>query len=240
MALSLKRVRLSSNNSVGNSRSVTSNQTGIHPDLETTVRRHLEEPYRKPIAEQTQNILDQIEKKHIEIGGDLILDSGCGTGVSSYNLAEQFPNDLIVGVDQSDFRLSKNKSELEKQLTSDNILLFRANIIDIWLLMAKNNWKLGRHYVFYPNPWPKKKHLQRRWHGHPIFPTLIKLGGQLELRSNWKMYVDEFSEAIEIAIDVKEPVEPFVFVEKAVTPFEKKYQLSGQDLYCYQINLSNG
>lgn len=237
MALSLKRVRLSSNSSVGNSRSVTSNQTGVHPDLETTVRRHLKDPYQKPIAEYTQGILDQIQKKKQEVGRELILDSGCGTGISSYNLAKQYPNDLIVGIDQSDFRLSKNKSEIEQQLTSDNILLFRANIIDIWLLMEKNNWKIDRHFLFYPNPWPKKKHLQRRWHGHPIFPTLLKLGGQLELRSNWKTYVDEFACSVEIITGKKEVTEELDYIEKPITPFEKKYQLSEQELYRYQVDL---
>ena len=156
----------------------------------------------------------------------MVLDSGCGTGVSTVKLAEQFPNDLIVGIDQSDYRLSKSKNK-------KNVLFFRANLIDIWSLMEKNNCKVDQHYLLYPNPWPKKKHLQRRWHGHPIFPALLKLGGKLELRSNWKTYVDEFAKAVEIITGDSRPVEP-VKLSEAITPFEKKYQDSGQDLYRYQ------
>ncbi len=171
-------------------------------------------------------MLDQIEKKRQGTSGKLILDSGCGTGVSTIKLAEQFPGDLVVGIDQSENRLSKSKEK-------NNVLFFRANLIDIWLLMEKNNWKIDQHYLLYPNPWPKKKHLQRRWHGHPVFPTLIKLGGKLELRSNWKTYVDEFAKAVEIVTGNLNPVEEFTPTE-ALTPFEEKYQASGQRLYLHK------
>ena len=216
-------------NSSGNSRTVTSNQEGIHPDLEAIVKRHLQNPYQKPIPEYANEILDQIEKKRQETGGKLILDSGCGTGVSTINLAEHNPNDLVVGIDQSENRLSKIKEK-------NNVLFFRANLIDIWLLMEKNNWKIDQHFLLYPNPWPKKKHMQRRWHGHPVFPTLIKLGGKLELRSNWKTYVDEFARAVEIAIGNLNSVEEFIPTE-TLTPFEEKYHASGQSLYRYQLSL---
>ena len=33
-----------------------------------------------------------------------------------------------------------------------------------------------QHYLLYPNPWPKAKHLQRRVHGHGSFPLLLQLG----------------------------------------------------------------
>ncbi len=75
-------------------------------------------------------MLDQIEKKRQGTSGKLILDSGCGTGVSTIKLAEQFPGDLVVGIDQSENRLSKSKEK-------NNVLFFRANLIDIWLLMEK-------------------------------------------------------------------------------------------------------
>lgn len=227
----------STNNISGNSRIVTSNQDGVHPDLEMTVSKYVAENYQRPVADYCLGLLEEIKQKQQAIGGKLILDSGCGTGVSTYNLAELYPNDLVVGIDQSDFRLNKNKTEREAQLTTKNVLLLRANVIDLWLLMAENNWQIDRHYLFYPNPWPKKKHLQRRWHGHPVFPTLLKLGGKLELRSNWKLYVDEFCRAVEVATGKEGSVELLDFIENPITPFEKKYQLSKQSLYRYQTML---
>ena len=233
MAPFLKRARLFfnnlSNHLSGNSRSVTSNQEGIHPDLEVTIKRHLQKTYQKPVPEYVNDILDQIEKKRQEIRGNLILDSGCGIGASTIKLAEQFPDDLVVGIDQSENRLSKSEEK-------NNTLFFRANLIDVWLLMEKNKWKVDQHYLLYPNPWPKKKHLQRRWHGHPVFPSLLNLGGKLELRSNWKIYMDEFSQAVEIVTNYSSSVEEFIPSE-ILTPFEKKYHSSGQKIYRYGINV---
>lgn len=166
-----------------------------------------------------------------QTSGKLVLDSGCGTGVSTIKLADQFPEDLIVGIDQSIVRLGKQKAQ------KDNVLFFRANLVDVWMLMEKQGWRIDQHFLFYPNPWPKKKHLQRRWHGHAIFPALIKISKNIELRTNWKIYADEFSKAIEIATTYKNPVEEFSSTDP-ITPFEKKYLVSEQMLYIYQINLS--
>ena len=213
----------------GNSRSVTSNQEGIHPALESIVKRHLQHPYQKPIPKYTHKILEQIENQLQKTDGKLILDSGCGTGVSTINLAGNNPDDLIVGIDQSEYRISKSEGK-------NNVLFFRADLIDIWLLMEQQGWKIDQHYLLYPNPWPKKKHLQRRWHGHPIFPSLIKLGGILELRSNWKTYAEEFSSAVEIMTGCLSPIEEFTPTE-LLTPFEKKYHASRQVLYRCKVCL---
>jgi tRNA G46 methylase TrmB len=43
----------------------------------------------------------------------IILDSGCGTGRSSYILGEQYKDCIIVGIDQSLVRLSRNKAYRE-------------------------------------------------------------------------------------------------------------------------------
>jgi tRNA G46 methylase TrmB len=78
----------------------------------------------------------------------------------------------------------------------------------------------------YPNPWPKPDHLQRRWHGSPLWPSILALGGRLELRSNWRVYVDEFAQAL--ALTGASAQLEICSVSAPLTPFERKYQLSGQ------------
>ena len=78
--------------------------------------------------------------------------------------------------------------------------MLQANLIDFWRLSVQTEWRLQKHYLLYPNPWPKKKHLQRRWHGHPVFPSILELGGELELRTNWKIYADEFNQAVNLLL----------------------------------------
>ena len=58
----------------------------------------------------------------------------------------------------------------------------------------------------------------------------MALGGVLECRSNWKIYVDEFCFAVERLTARRVACEPYV-PELALTPFERKYLNSGHVLY---------
>ncbi len=121
-----------------------------------------------------------------------------------------------------------------------NYCLMRADLVDYWRLMFDANVRPARHYLLYPNPWPKAKHLGRRWHGHAVFPTLVALGGYLECRSNWPTYVEELQVALS-ALTKESPKEiDFEQYETAypMTPFEQKYLASGHALWRCQVQLS--
>lgn len=208
-----------------NSRFVTSNQEGIHEKLEEIVNVHLTTPFLKPIAQHTQQAFDAVKEKVDAFDGPLIFDSCCGVGESTANLAKLHPDALVIGIDKSSYRLDKHEVEY-KQTDLGQYMLVQADLNDFWRLAVKEGWQLSHHYLLYPNPWPKAKHVKRRWHGTAVFPDIIKLGGQLEVRSNWSIYVDEFAFALTLA-GFPTQVEPYESNE-AITPFERKYWASGQ------------
>lgn len=225
------------------SRRITDAQQGVHKNLEQLVVKHFAIPYQKPIAQHTQEAFDAIKHKvsaSLVHGYPLIFDSCCGTAMSTGIIAEQNPQALVVGLDRSAARLSK---EYNKSMPS-NVLLVQAECADFWSLAVAEGWTLDKHFILYPNPYPKTKHLKRRWHGHPAFPSLFLLGGELELRSNWSVYVDEFCLALKIGLK-KSSVKnfsnkPIVQAVEPVTPltlFEKKYQENGQSLYQCKFRL---
>ncbi|MEM1081520.1 MAG: SAM-dependent methyltransferase [Pseudomonadota bacterium] len=154
----------------------------------------------------------------------LILDSGCGTAHSTLTWAARFPASFVLGVDQSHHRLAKAPN------LPTNVRIIRARVQDIWRLLLEHQIQVDRHYLMYPNPWPKKGHLKRRWHAHPGFPSLIRLGGALELRTNWKIYADEFQHALHYYGFSTSAVVPFR-PETAQSLFEHKYLESGHQLY---------
>lgn len=214
------------------SRSVSSNQQGVHPDLEELVRKHLQTRFSRPFAGHTLAAFDSIRKQVAVDGRPLIFDSGCGVGESSVKLAAEFPDHLVIGIDQSEHRLQKNPC-YQGRGPCDNLILVRADCVDLWRLAEQEGWQLARHYILYPNPWPKKSHVKRRWHAHPVFRSLLELGGRLEVRSNWPLYIEEFAEALWVAgID---PVQRHDLqlsdAADFLTPFERKYAQSGQALY---------
>ena len=178
----------------------------------------------------------------------VILDSGCGTGRSSYILGEQNKDCIIIGIDQSLVRLRRNKAyrnsnisssiinqhiinddddEEEGKVTlkcssscsndssSSNVILVRAELSDFWYLcLSSSQFQqhacIVRHYLLYPNPYPKKSRLQNRFYAHPSFPLLMMtltsndddddddIDKALIVRSNWKGYLDEFKVATDV------------------------------------------
>jgi tRNA (guanine-N7-)-methyltransferase len=219
----------------GNSRFISSAQSGPHEDLPELLRRHLAHPFRKPILDYNREAFGAALAARAAWNpqAPLILDAGCGVGWSTLRIAEQYPDHFVIGVDQSFDRISRGKP-----LTLPaNAVFARADLVDFWRLLQTAGIHLARHYLLYPNPWPKIGHLARRWHGHAVFPTVLALGGVLECRSNWRIYIDELAQAITLATGRLAQCEPWQPTSQPMTPFEKKYLASGHDLHRVVVDL---
>ncbi|PWV67683.1 tRNA (guanosine(46)-N(7))-methyltransferase TrmB [Halomonas sp. A11-A] len=218
------------------SRSIVTNQLGPHEDLSRRVARALAHPLRKPVAEHTRQAFEAARTwRAARPDMPLILDAGCGVGLSTRRLAERFANHAVIGVDRSESRLTREHGPLP-----DNALLVRADLVDFWRLALADGWRPVRHYLLYPNPYPKAAHLKMRWQGHPILPVILALGGRLELRSNWRLYVEEFALAVAQATGRKAEVRPHEPGNDFLTPFEQKYHVSGQPLWKLVVELPYG
>ena len=213
------------------SRQVVSNQQYLHPRLAEVVLRHLRAGYEKPVAPHSAAAFEQLLQALAAAPRPLVLDSFCGTGHSTADLARRHPQHLVVGVDKSARRLARHP-----HTAATDYLLLQADCADIWQLLAMHGLSVDYHYLLYPNPWPKAAHLQRRVHGHGSFPLLLQLAaggspGCIELRSNWQVYVEEFGIAMHLAgvpgRVARLPSGP------ALTLFERKYRDSGHELWCY-------
>ena len=217
-----------------NSRVINSNQDNIHPDLKQLVLKHQATDFLQPFKSFSEQVFNDVDKIYQYNNTSIILDSGCGNGTSSINLAQKYPDCLIIGIDKSEFRL-QHRLQHNSYYYRDNLIFVRADLIDFWRLAHQANWQLKKHYLLYPNPWPKKKHIQRRWHGHAVFPSVIKLGGTLECRSNWFIYIKELSFALKVLTYESAITE--LDVTDHLSPFEKKYHMSGHSLYQLKASL---
>lgn len=203
---------------------------------------------------------------------ELLLDSGCGTGRSTLVLARQHPDCVVIGVDRSLNRLSKvARAEARAahdsavvQPVLDNALLVRADLPAFWRLAVAAGWRVRAHRILFPNPYPKPAHLSRRWHGHPSWPLVLRLGGELELRSNWRTYLDEALLATRAVASLAPPaaggagadgaglevrsaaralaaggavVQQYAPAEPFASEFEEKYHLAQLPLYRLALSL---
>ena len=218
--------------SFGDSKEIVTNQPGIHENLTEIVNKHLSHSFQKPISEHTRQAFAKINERVKAFAGPIILDSCCGVGQSTRILAKNNPDALVIGVDKSDNRLTRN---VEDKWQATNFELIRADLNDFYRLVVEAKWAVKKHYILYPNPWPKAKHIGRRWHGSPVFPFIIQVGETIELRSNWPIYLQEFQAAMKIA--GLESNLQLIANDEPITPFEAKYKASGQKCWSLCANL---
>lgn len=221
---------------------ILSRQTDIHEDLPRLLARHQPHAFQKPYTDYNRAAFAQFMQAWVASQwAPLIVDAGCGVGESTFHIARAHPNAFVVGVDQSEDRLTTQKSWWRDEWPS-NFIWIRADLVDFWRLLheelARHGERLYKHFILYPNPWPKIGHLQRRWHGHAVFPTIVALGGVLECRSNWPVYVREFAFAVQHATGrAPEECAPMQVTEP-ITPFERKYQSRGEPLFRVRFALN--
>ena len=216
--------------SSGNSREVLSNQQGIHDKLDELVARYRKSENKRPISDHTRQTFNDVCAWLDGWQGEVILDSCCGVGESTANLAARFPDARIVGIDKSALRGGKHE---HYQSENQNYAVFRADVNDFWRLAGETEWNIVRHFLLYPNPYPKSAQIQKRWYASAAMVDLMALTPNIEVRSNWLLYLLEFGRAAAqygLSSDVGE-----ITGDDHMTPFERKYRGSGQT--CWQLNV---
>ena len=177
--------------------------------------------YQRPISDRALTEFQRLKHCLAQNPQPIILDSGCGRGLSSRQLAHCYPEHWIVAIDQSSCRLAALKGQLP-----NNLLVITANCIDFWRLLAQDDTVcIAAHYLLYPNPWPKKKQEGRRWYAHPIFPVLLSLSPWTHFRSNWLFYLQSCA-AVANQFGLHTLLHKISAVNPGMTHFERKYHAS--------------
>lgn len=170
---------------------VTPNHDINYADIANIVNKRSVSTNARPIPKKQLDVFNHINNLIIKDERPIKIDSCCGTGMSSYQLAQSSPNHWVIAIDQSEARLKR--FSLNKP---PNLLFARANIYDFCRIISASHWVIDYHTIFYPNPWPKKKHLSRRIYGNPSFKEILSISPTLEVRSNWKQYLLELKVAV--------------------------------------------
>src|SRR5437879_2918264 len=105
-------------------------QKGPAPGLKQIIQKHADTIFQKPIADHQLQALELARVFIKQQEKPIILDSGCGTGLSTMLLAKLYPNHWVLGFDKSKARLSRLHSPVPP-----NCLVLRADLIDMWRLL---------------------------------------------------------------------------------------------------------
>ncbi len=148
--------------------------------------------YGIPFAEQ---VLDA--KALFGRSAPLILEIGSGMGETSVAIALAQPENDYIAIEVHLPGIgSLLKAIDEEGLT--NLRVIRHDAVDVLEKMVPDASLAGLH-IFFPDPWPKKRHNKRRL----IQPPLVALaagklapGGYLHLATDWQAYAEHMLEVL--------------------------------------------
>jgi tRNA (guanine-N7-)-methyltransferase len=121
--------------------------------------------------------------------GELILEIGFGMGTSTAEIAKANPNKSYIAIEVH----SPGVGNLIKLIQEDdifNLKIIQHDAVEVLNAMIKNDSLDGIH-IFFPDPWPKKRHHKRRLIQENFLKLMaqkIKPSGYLHIATDWEDY----------------------------------------------------
>ena len=161
----------------------------------------------------------------------LEIEVGCGKGKFLTERARQNPDCDFLGIERmlDRVRLFDGKCRRGK-IDNAKVLRLEALYTFHYLLPAHHARTV---YVFFPDPWPKKKHHSHRLFGPLFLDALwkrLEIGGKLEFATDHKEYFEVVKECF--AADSRfEAVQPMDRPKEVWTEFETMFREQGLPIY---------
>jgi len=168
--------------------------------------------------------------------GEIVLEIGFGMGDSLVETAKAHPEKCYIGVDVHRAGVGALLAKMKKA-DVENIRIYCDDAIDVLEKCIADN-SLDAVLIFFPDPWPKKKHHKRRL-VQPEFLQLlskkIKSKGILHLATDWGNYAEHMMEVLEASDDFENQQGKNKFAprpeERFKTKFEKRGEKLGHDVW---------
>lgn len=123
---------------------------------------------------------------------DLVLEIGFGMGETTAKIAQERPDQNFLGVEVFDAGVGALLKRIE-ELALTNLRIIQHDAIDVVQNMLAPN-SLAAIHIFFPDPWPKKRHHKRRLI-QPEFVALLssrlRSGGLIHCATDWENYADQ-------------------------------------------------
>ncbi len=126
-----------------------------------------------------------------------ILEIGFGNGESLAEIAKNHPQNDYIGIEVHRPGVGHLLIKIE-ELALTNVRVFCADAVEVLEKQIPDD-SLDALYLFFPDPWHKKRHHKRR-QVQPEWAQLVrrklKLGGQLHLATDWQNYAEHMLEVM--------------------------------------------
>jgi tRNA (guanine-N7-)-methyltransferase len=160
-----------------------------------------------------------------------IIEIGFGNGESLAQIAKNHPDNDYLGIEVHRPGVGHLLQLIEEQQLT-NLRVMSEDAVDILEKQIPDN-SLDALYLFFPDPWHKKKHHKRR-QVQPSWAQLVrrklKLGGKLHMATDWKNYAEHMLKVLNFAEGFHNTSSSDDYVAKPDYRPETKFERRGQRL----------
>ena len=125
----------------------------------------------------------------------IVMEIGYGMGEATWQIAKADPSTNYLGVEVHMPGVGKLMARLDEyELT--NVRLIERDVFEVFYYMVKDSSLDGVH-LFFPDPWPKKRHFKRRIVNERFLNDVhakLKPGGYLHIATDWVPYAEWIKE----------------------------------------------
>jgi len=163
--------------------------------------------------------------------GPVILEIGFGNGEATWQMADAHPGENFLGVEVHRPGVGRLLLKMEEHGLS-NIRIACTDAVE-FLHRRVPRVSLAGVRIFFPDPWPKKRHHKRRI----IQPDFVRLlvsrmrpGAILHLATDWEPYAEQMLEVVGACGDLVNLSDEGAYCNKPSWRPDTKYEKRGQRL----------
>lgn len=163
-----------------------------------------------------------------DVSGPLTLEIGFGMGQSLLTMAEAEPQRRFIGVEVHEPGVGALLNGLHRNGVN-NVRVMAEDVMAIFEHVFAPG-QLDRVQIFFPDPWPKKKHHKRRMVQPDFVARLasrVKPGGELMLATDWEPYAEWMLDVLDAAPDWRNAAGPGQCVPRPAARPETRFEARG-------------
>lgn len=155
----------------------------------------------------------------------IVIEIGFGMGDATAKLAKAHPEINYIGIEVHRPGVGKLLGEI-KRLELKNLYIIEYDALEVLNTMVGDNSVNGFH-IFFPDPWPKKRHHKRRMIQRPrtnLLAQKLAPGGYLYFVTDWLEYAEFALEELTQTAHLRNKYEGFAEPQewRMQTKFERK------------------
>ncbi len=139
-----------------------------------------------------------------------IVEIGFGMGHTTADVAEALPDKNFIGIEVH----TPGVGGLLKMIDErglNNLRIVQHDAVEVLQHMIADGSLAGLH-IFFPDPWPKKRHHKRRLiqaSSVTLFIDKLQRGGYIHLATDWQEYAEQMLDVLRAAPGIENTAENF-------------------------------